>query len=83
MGGGGHALRRGGAEREVGGGEEMQGEGGERVMSEAPLTLVTAVSKDFFERLENLIGSVHSTEPDLPIVVLYIFTYILFLYFFC
>jgi hypothetical protein len=52
-------------------------------MSEAPLTLVTAVSKDFFERLENLIGSVHSTEPDLPIVVLYIFTYILFLYFFC
>ncbi len=79
VGGGGHALRRGGAERDVGVGEEMQGEGGERVMSEAPLTLVTAVSKDFFERLENLIGSVHSTEPDLPIVVLiniYIYIYI-------
>ena len=26
-------------------------------------------SQDFFDRLENLIGSVHTTEPDLRIVV--------------
>ena len=26
-------------------------------------------SQDFFDRLENLIGSVHTTEPDLRVVV--------------
>ena len=43
-------------------GEEGE-EGEEGGMSEAPLTLVTAVSTDFFDRLHNLIGSVHSAEP--------------------
>jgi hypothetical protein len=42
---------------------------GESGMSEAPLSLVTGVSKDFYDRLQNLVGSVHAAEPDMPIVV--------------
>jgi hypothetical protein len=58
-GGGVEGGGRGEAREEGEEGEEVQ-EGG---MSEAPLTLVTAVSTDFFDRLHNLIGSVHSAEP--------------------
>ncbi|EKX40129.1 hypothetical protein GUITHDRAFT_113865 [Guillardia theta CCMP2712] len=50
--------------------QRLAGEGEEEViLSEAPLTLVSAVSKDYFDRLRNLIGSVHTSEPDLPVVI--------------
>ena len=39
------------------------------VLSEAPVTLVSASSEDYFDRLRNLVGSVHAAEPDLQILV--------------
>ena len=66
----GHVGQRGEEEEEeaaaAAAAAEAEGEGD---MSEAPLTLVTGVSKDFYDRLQNLVGSVHAAEPDMPILV--------------
>lgn len=36
-------------------------------VSEEPLILVTAGSKDYFPQMQNLVGSVHAYEPDLQV----------------
>ena len=66
-GAGGAGPREGGA----GAGHEKAGDGdGEAEgLSEELVTLVTAASADYFDRLRNLVGSAHVAEPDLPVLV--------------